>query len=137
MITIKDIAREAGVSYATVSRALNNRSDVNEETRLRILAIAERLGYQPNEIARSLVNQKSNVIALIVPDISNPFFADISRSVSDAAEKIGYTTMVSNTGWDPAKEQERLQMMREQRVAGVIIKPTAFYKPGTFLFGEN
>ncbi len=132
MITIKDIAKEAGVSYATVSRALNQRSDVNEKTRRRILELAEKMGYQPNMIARSLVNRKTNIIALIVPDVSNPYFADISRAVSEAAQLDGYTTMVCNTGWDPKKEQEMLHLMEEQRVAGVIIKPTAFYKPGTF-----
>lgn len=132
MITIKDIAKKAGVSYATVSRALNNRSDVNEKTRKRIAKLAEEMGYQPNMIARSLVNKKTNIIALIVPDVSNPYFADISRSVSEAAQAEGFTTMVCNTGWDPKKEQEMLHLMEEQRVAGVIIKPTAFYTPGTF-----
>lgn len=132
MITIKDIAKKAGVSYATVSRALNNRSDVNPKTRENIVRIAREMGYQPNMVARSLVNQKTNMIALIVPDVSNPYFADISRSVTEAANRSGFSTMVCNTGWDPVKEQEMLLIMETQRVAGVIIKPTAFYTPGTF-----
>lgn len=132
MITIKDIAKRAGVSYATVSRALNDRSDVNPQTRERILALAKEMGYQPNMIARSLVNQRSNIIALIVPDMANPYFADIARSVSDHAASIGYTTTVCNTGWDPKRELEMLHLMQEQRVAGIIIKPTAFYEAGTF-----
>lgn len=132
MITIKDIAKVAGVSYATVSRALNNRSDVNPKTRAHIVKIAKELGYQPNMVARSLVNQRTNMIALIVPDVSNPYFADISRSVSEAANQNGFSTMVCNSGWDPVKEQEMFQLMETQRVAGIIIKPTAFYTPGTF-----
>lgn len=130
MITIKDIAEKAGVSYATVSRALNNRSDVSEETRLRIMELAANMGYQPNAIARSLVNRRSMIIALIVPDVSNPFFADITMAVHSAAEKAGYTVMVCNTGWDPVKEQEKLRIMVEQRVDGIILKPTAFPRPG-------
>jgi LacI family transcriptional regulator len=130
MITIKDIAEKAGVSYATVSRALNGRPEVGEETRSRIIGIAEELGYQPNAIARSLVNRRSHIIALIVPDVTNPFFADITMAVNEAADQAGYTTMVCNTGWDPAKEQEKLRIMVEQRVDGIILKPTAFIRPG-------
>lgn len=131
MITIKDLAKAAGVSYATVSRALNNRSDVNPQTKAKILQLAKEMGYQPNAIARSLVNQRTNIIALIVPDVSLPFFADLSRSISDAADSAGFTVMVCNTGWNRHKEQEMLQVMQEQRVAGIIIKPTSFYEPGT------
>lgn len=128
MITIKDIAEKAGVSYATVSRALNNRSDVSEATRSRILDLAASMGYQPNAIARSLVNKKSLNIALIVPDVSNPFFADITMAVHAAAEIAGYTVMVCNTGWNSLKEQEKLRVMVEQRVDGIILKPAAFPK---------
>ena len=130
MITIKDIAERAGVSYATVSRALNGRPDVNEETRSRIFDLAAEMGYQPNAIARSLVKKKSHIIALIVPDVSNPFFADISMAVNAAAENAGYTTMVCNTAWDPVKEQEKIRIMVEQRVDGIILKPVAFMRPG-------
>ena len=131
MITIKDIAERAGVSYATVSRALNNRSDVSSETRKLIMELAAEMGYQPNAIARSLVKRKSMNIALIVPDVSNPFFADITMAVNSAAENAGYTTMVCNTGWDQQKEQEKLRIMVEQRVDGIILKPTGFFKPET------
>jgi LacI family transcriptional regulator len=131
MITIKDIAKRAGVSYATVSRALNGRPDVSEATRQRVFELAREMGYQPNAIARSLVKQKSQIIAVIVPDVSNPFFADITMAVNEAADEAGYTTMICNTGWDPIKEQEKLRIMVEQRVEGIILKPTAFIKPGT------
>lgn len=123
MITIKDIAERAGVSYATVSRALNGRSDVSPETRVRVLELAKELGYQPNAIARSLVKRRSDMVALIVPDVSNPFFADITMTVNKAAEEAGYTVVVCNTGWDAQKEQEKLRIMVEQRVDGIILKP--------------
>lgn len=131
MITIKDIAEKAGVSYATVSRALNGRAEVSPMTRSRIVAMAEEMGYEPNAVARSLVKKKTSTIALIVPDVANPFFADITMAVHKAAEEAGYTTIVCNTGWDPAKEQEKLHIMIQQRVEGIILKPTAFIRPGS------
>ncbi len=132
MVTIKDIAKQAGVSYATVSRALNDKSDVNPETRKRIIKLANEMGYIPNVIAQNLVRQRTNNLALIVPDVSNPFFADISRSITEAATKSGYVVTICNTGWDPDHEHFMLEHMQSQQVAGIIIKPTAFYKPGTF-----
>lgn len=132
MITIKDIAKKAGVSYATVSRALNNKSDVNPKTKQRITELAEKMGYRPNFIAQNLVMKRTNNIALIVPDVSNPFFADISRSITEAANAAGYIVTICNTGWNPDREHDMLEHMQSQQVAGIIIKPTAFYEPGTF-----
>lgn len=132
MVTIKDIAKKAGVSYATVSRALNNKSDVNINTRQKVLKIAKKMGYRPNMIAKNLVSQRSNTIALILPDVSNPFFADIARSITEASHAAGYIVTICNTGWDVKRENLMLEHMQSQQVAGIIIKPTAFYKPGTF-----
>lgn len=122
-VTIKDIAREAGVSYASVSRALSGSRGVSLKTAQRILAVAKELNYSPNGIARNLVNQHSKTIGLIVPDISNPFFADIALSVIHTAEKAGYQTILSNSDWEPRAQERQLQLMREQRVDGVILKP--------------
>jgi LacI family transcriptional regulator len=132
MVTIKDIAREAGVSYATVSRALNNKKDVSEKTRILIHELAEEMGYRPNVIARSLVMKRSTMIGLVLPDVSNPFFADIARSVSLEATKHGYSTLIINSGWDTTNEIEQMRLLLDQRVAGIIIKPTGYYAPGTF-----
>ncbi|HHU54166.1 MAG TPA: LacI family transcriptional regulator [Clostridiaceae bacterium] len=132
MVTIKDIAKRAGVSYATVSRALNNKADVNENTRKMIVKLAEKMGYRPNVIAQSLVTKRTKHIALIVPDVSNPFFAELSRSISEASNKAGYIVTACNTGWDSKRENFMLEHMQSQQVAGIIIKPTAFYKPETF-----
>lgn len=132
MVTIKDIAKRAGVSYATVSRALNDKSDVNLKTKKKIIKLAEEMGYRPNVIAQNLVKQRTKNIALIVPDVSNPFFADISRSITEEASKFGYVVTINNTGWDPKREHYMLEHMQSQQVAGIIIKPSAFYEPGTF-----
>lgn len=122
-VTIKDIAREAGVSYASVSRALSGSRGVSLKTAQRILEVAKRLNYSPNGIARNLVNQHSKTIGLIVPDISNPFFADIALAVIHTAEKAGYQTILSNSDWETRAQERQLQLMREQRVDGVILKP--------------
>ncbi|MDD3931009.1 MAG: LacI family transcriptional regulator [Clostridiaceae bacterium] len=128
MITIKDIAERAGVSYATVSRALNGHRDVSETTRQLIFDLARDMGYQPNAIARGLVKKKSGIIAVVVPDVSNHFFADITIHVNEAADESGFTTMICNTDWDPEKEIEKLRIMVGQRVEGIILKPTASIK---------
>ena len=83
--TIKDVAREAGVSYATVSRALNDHPEVSDETKKRIIKIALEMGYQPNAIAQGLVKKETKTVGLIIPDITNPFFPEVARGIEDAA----------------------------------------------------
>ena len=83
MSTIKDVANEANVSVATVSRVLNNNGYVNEDTRKKVLKAIEKLDYKPNAVARSLFKKQSKTIALIVPDIKNPFFPEIARAIED------------------------------------------------------
>ncbi|WP_439615362.1 SDR family oxidoreductase [Shinella sp.] len=98
-VTIKDIARRAGVSTATVSKVLNRKdSFIGEETRQRVWALARELNYTPNSLARSLVMRKSHVIGIIVPDILNPYFTELVRACDDAARLRGYTTLACNTG---------------------------------------
>ncbi|KUO75921.1 MAG: hypothetical protein APF77_17220 [Clostridia bacterium BRH_c25] len=124
-VTIKDIAKKIGISYATVSRALNNRAGVNAETREIVLEAAREMGYQPNAIARGLVMKYTNTIALIIPDITNPFFPEIVRSVEDAANEQGYNIFLCNTNWDIEKEQAYLKLLQEKRVDGIILKPAS------------
>ena len=123
-VTIKDIAEYTGVSYATVSRTLNNLNGVNAATRERILAAAAELGYRPNIHARSLKTNKTNTIALVVPDISNPFFADIALAVDEYAFAKGYTTILCSTNWNVEMETAQLEQLRNQRVDGIIYKPS-------------
>jgi LacI family transcriptional regulator len=125
MITIKDIAKRAGVSYATVSRALNNHPEINIETRKRITRIAAEIGYQPNAIARGLVKRETNTIGLLIPDITNPFYPEVARGVEDAANETGYTIFLCNTNWNQQREEHYLNVLRQKQVDGVIIAPAS------------
>ena len=120
--TIKDIARLTNVSYSSVSRALNNSKGVSDETRKEVLRIAAELGYKPNAIARSLVKQQSDTIGLIIPDLMNPFFAEIAQSVFDAAASIGFCAVLGVTGWDPEVERYNIELMMQKRVDGILLK---------------
>lgn len=120
-VTIKDIARKAGVSYATVSRALNNRPEVNEKTRREIQKLAEEMGYKPNALARSLVTRESKTLGLIIPDITNPFFPEVARGAEEAAAQAGYSIFLCNTNWEEEKERKYLALLEEKRVDGIIL----------------
>ena len=124
MPSIKDVAKMAGVSTATVSRVLANNPRVTEETRQRVMNAVEQLSYRPNLIARSLRVQKSSKIGLIVSDIRNPFFTAIGRAVEDAAYEKGYSVLMCNTDENPEKEELYLNLMQDENVAGVIFSPT-------------
>lgn len=124
-VTIKDIARASGVSYATVSRTLNGRSGVDPQTRERVLSAAEQLGYSPNLHARSLKTRQTRIIGLILPDISNPFFADIASAVNEVIYSQGYNSILCSTGWDAKIEEQQLSLLLDQRVDGIIFKPSA------------
>jgi LacI family fructose operon transcriptional repressor len=124
MVSIKDVAEAAGVSTATVSRVLSNGLHVRPEVRERVMATAERLGYRPNLVARSLRSQQSSTIGLIVSDISNPFFTAISRAVEDTAYGQGFSVLLCNTDENPEKEAIYLNLMRDTAVAGAIMSPT-------------
>jgi len=123
-VTIKDIAKKTGVSYATVSRALNGRSGVKEDTRTRVLEEARKMGYQPNAIARGLVLRHTHTLALVIPDITNPFFPEIARGVEDAASILGYSVFLCNTNWDEEKESLYIKTLQEKRVDGIILHPS-------------
>ena len=122
-LTIKDIAEEAGVSYATVSRALNNKYGVKSETRQKILSVARARGYTPNAVARGLVKKQTQTIGLIIPDISNPFFPQVAIGVEDGANAMGYSIFLCNTNYDMGKQQKYLQLLVEKRVDGILLAP--------------
>src|SRR4051812_46612295 len=106
MVNISDVAREAGVSEATVSRALNDHATVNAELAARVREVAGRLDYRPNAVARSLRRQKTDVIALIISDVSDPFFTAVARGVEDVAQAHGYSVLLCNSDEDPTKEAQ-------------------------------
>ena len=124
MTSVKDVAQLAGVSTATVSRVLSDKPYVSDEVRQRVLQAVEALDYRPNRVARSLRIQKTSTIGLIVSDIRNPFFTDISRSVEDYAHLNDYTVFLCNTDENPEKEKIYLDLMDAENVAGIILSPT-------------
>lgn len=128
--TIKDIAEETGVSYATVSRALNNKYGVKPGTREKILAVALARGYTPNGIARGLVRKQTHSIGLIIPDISNPFFPQVASGVEDGAKEKGYSIFLCNTNYESDQEARYLQLLIEKRVDGIILS-SGFQASGT------
>ena len=134
---IKDVAKIAGVSTATVSRVIGNNSRVTDETRQRVLDAIEQLNYRPNLIARSLRVQKSAKIGLVVSDIRNPFFTAIGRAVEDAAYEQGYSVLMCNTDENPEKEEMYLNLMHDENVAGIIFSPTQQFSAGLKSYRSN
>ncbi len=124
MSNVKDVANLAKVSTATVSRVLSAKPHVSLEVRERVLAATQTLNYRPNRVARSLRVQKSNIIGLILSDIQNPFFTQISRAVQDTAYQEGFSVFLCNTDEDVDKEQIYLDLMNDENVAGIILSPT-------------
>ncbi len=121
-ITIKDVSREAGVSIATVSKVLNGDfSKVSDDTRARIQRIADELSYRPNMLARGLVSQKFNMIGLIIPDISNPYYAEMSRGMTDEALRFGYHAMINNTDEMHERELTCIRTMASFNVGGLVL----------------
>jgi LacI family fructose operon transcriptional repressor len=124
MITIQDVADKAGVSTASVSRVLSDKKNVSEEMRQRVMTAVEELDYQPNLVARSLRSKRSHTVGLIVSDIRNPFFTDVSRAVEDTVHKQRYALFLCNADENPDKEALYLEQMQAQNVAGIIYSPT-------------
>ncbi|MGM0499227.1 MAG: LacI family DNA-binding transcriptional regulator [Bacillota bacterium] len=120
-VTIKDIAKEADVSITTVSRVLNDKPDVGDDTRAKILKIIEEMNYNPNSVARGLVMQKTHTIGLIIPDISNPFFPQIVRAVEDKAQELGYSVIFFNTDNHLERERKAVELFKSKQVDGLIV----------------
>ena len=120
MVTIREVAESAGVSYATVSHVINNTRVVSQETRERVLAAMAALNYRPNALARSLRQGKTNTIGLVLPDSANPFFAEISRGIEDEAFKKGYSVFLCNTELDMQRELFYVDVLSKKQVDGII-----------------
>lgn len=121
MATLRDVAKAVGVSPSTVSRALADSPLVNQKTKARILKAATRLGYERNELARALVMGTSGAVGLIVPDITNPFFSDIARGVSEIADRAGYGVILCNTDGRADRESSYIRLLRRKQVDGLIV----------------
>lgn len=123
-LSIKDVAQKAGCSIATVSRVLAGKGYISDDARQKVEAAVKELGYRPNRVARSLRAQKSRVIGLILSDIRNPFFSEISRAAESVAVRHGYSLLICNADEDPHKEAHYLKLMEEEKVAGILLSPT-------------
>jgi LacI family gluconate utilization system Gnt-I transcriptional repressor len=120
-LTLRDVSEAAGVSEMTVSRVLRKKPDVSEATRLRVLEAARRLGYVPNKIAGALASQRVNLVAVIIPSMSNMVFPEVMTGITDVLDDTGLQPVVGLTGYRPEKEEKVLYEMLSWRPAGVII----------------
>lgn len=119
--TIKDVARLASVSNATVSAVINGKDRVSEPMRRRVEDAMRALDYHPDHMARSLKTGRSNVIGMVVPDLTNPFFVELMCGVEDTARNAGYSVIFSNSNEDPKQERDNLAMLYSHRVGGVVL----------------
>ncbi|GAA4949578.1 LacI family DNA-binding transcriptional regulator [Actinoplanes utahensis] len=129
MARIEDVAARAGVSVGTVSNVLNRPQAVAVKTRDRVLAAIAALDYRPNEAARSLAAGRSRTVGLIVPDVTNPFFADVARGAEQVADRRDVVVMLHNSGESAEREQRYLGRAETQRVQGVLVSPV--HRAGT------
>ena len=124
MVTIYDIAKKANCSAMTVSRVINDTGRISDKTRQRVKAIMEEMNYVPNAMARSLVLHETKLLSLLITDITNPFYTTLARGAEDAAKRLGYRVMFSNSDENLLKEKEYIDTVLSARVDGVIIAPT-------------
>ncbi|UFJ39918.1 LacI family transcriptional regulator [Brevibacillus humidisoli] len=119
--TIYDVAKMAGVSIATVSKVINNTGRISEKTRKKVLKVIEQLNYQPNVMATALTGKYTHTIGLVIPDLANPFFAELARSIEDRGHELGYSLVICSTDYLPEKEAKYLELLRRKSVDGIIL----------------
>lgn len=120
-VTIKDVAKEAGVALGTISHYLNESAPVSPETAHRIQDAINHLGYRVNLSARGLRSNRTNSVGLVLPNISNPFYSEIARSIEHALWQKGFQTLLCDSWYDPSREQKHLNMLADRRVDGILI----------------
>jgi LacI family transcriptional regulator len=123
--TISEVAAAAGVGRATVARTLGGYGSVSPTTRDRILAVAERLGYRPNSIARSMTTGQTRTLGVVLADVGNPFFAGVLRGITDAARASGYDVIVLSTDEDLQREADAIEVLVDKRVDGIALATAA------------
>jgi DNA-binding LacI/PurR family transcriptional regulator len=121
MTTIEDVAREAGVSVATVSRVLNNQGVVRSETAQKVYSAIEKLHYQPNLLARNFRRSETRVLVILTPNITNPYYSHILSGIGDTATQRGYSALICNTADDHDRELKALNMLRGRRADGAVL----------------
>lgn len=136
-VTVKDVARKAGVSHSTVSRALHSNPLISDRTALRVRKIAAELGYLPSAAARALKTQRSKVIGVILSSVDDPFFSEILHGIEEGTQRSGYSLFIAAAHRDPEREREIVQTMVEHRAEGVIICSTSFGEEQSRQFFEH
>jgi len=121
MSTIRDVAKHANVSIATVSRVINKKGYVSKEAEIAVLNSIKHLNYRPNAVARSLYHKTSGMIGLVMPDITNPFFPELARAIEDVALTYGYTVVLCNTDDEVEKEKKYFDALKQKYVDGIIL----------------
>ena len=120
-ITIKDIARELGISVSTVSRALQNHPDISEKTKEQVKACARELNYKPNIMASNLRTNKNTTIGVVIPELNHHFFASVLDGIEQTANEAGYNILICQSGETKEKEIQNVQMLLNSRVAGMLV----------------
>lgn len=123
--TVRDVARAAGVSTATVSRALNDDGRVSEEARSRVREAAEKLSYRANHVARSLKTRSTRTVAILAPELSNDFFMELAEGMERELSKSGYMLLISSSSNSAAEEERRLRVLADRLVDGIVVIPAA------------
>lgn len=136
-VTIKDIARMANVSHTTVSRALNDKSRIRDETKERILSIAKELNYRPDFIARSLVIRRTKTLGLVITTIANPFYIELAQGIETTARGLGYSIILCSTHSDLSTEKQHIEMLRSKGVDGIIFSSAHMGDPNILVLAEE
>jgi LacI family transcriptional regulator len=121
---IREVARLAGVSLGTVSRVINGHPTVAPDIRQRVQAAIDKLGFRPNRVARSLRSQQSHTFGLVIPDVTNPFFAELVKSLDQSASEFGYNIILGNAEESPTVEKQYIQMLADRQVDGLLVVPS-------------
>lgn len=122
-VTLKDVAKAAGISYATVSRALSGSSQIGSETRERVLKLCDEMGYTTNFVARSMVTKRTNLIGLVVPSVDNQFMSELAYHAEVSARSHGYNIMLCDSGPDLRQEKTVVKLLLGRQVDGILIVP--------------
>lgn len=136
-VTMREVAQQAGVSIKTVSRVVNEQGEISEDTRQRVLAVINELGYRPNMVARGLVTQRTYTVGLVVADITNPFFPEVARGVQDVARARDYNIFLCNSDENQQEELRTLHSLAAQGVDGIIIFPCFQTQNNLNIFAEQ
>ena len=137
--TIYDVAEKAGVSIATVSKVINDTGRISEETRNKVLKIMGELEYQPSSVAAALTGKKTFTIGVLVPDISNAFFAEVARALENNAREMGYSIILCSTDYQIEREHDYLELLQKNRLTGLLLRqslkigtPIRVFKKGLY-----